>query len=202
MAFAIKHPDRTSALVLRGIFMVRRQETPLFYQQGCSEIYPTRGRNIWCRSPRPNAGDLISAYHKRLTSPDPQIRAVAARAWSVWEAATLEAPPRRQASSSSRRHPLRRGLRRHRVSLLRQPRLLRARDLLLRQHRHAAKEFRARSFTAATTSSAPSRRRGSSIARGRRRTSGSFPTPGTLHSSPRSRASSSRRPTASAALPR
>ncbi len=33
-------------------------------------------------------GDLIAAYHKRLTSDDPEVRQRAARAWSVWEAST------------------------------------------------------------------------------------------------------------------
>jgi proline iminopeptidase len=32
--------------------------------------------------------DLISAYHRRLTSEDEGVRLAAARAWSVWEGAT------------------------------------------------------------------------------------------------------------------
>jgi proline iminopeptidase len=33
-------------------------------------------------------GDLMSAYHRRLTSSDPQVRLDAAKAWSVWEGST------------------------------------------------------------------------------------------------------------------
>jgi proline iminopeptidase len=33
-------------------------------------------------------GDLISAYYRRLTSPDPSVRLAAAKAWSVWEGST------------------------------------------------------------------------------------------------------------------
>lgn len=31
---------------------------------------------------------MMSAYHKRLTSDDPQVRVEAARAWSIWEGST------------------------------------------------------------------------------------------------------------------
>ena len=46
-------------------------------------------------------GDLISAYHRRLTSPDEATRLTAARAWSVWEGATsfLHPDPAHIASS-------------------------------------------------------------------------------------------------------
>ena len=33
-------------------------------------------------------GDMVTAYYARLTSPDMAVRRAAAKAWSVWEAAT------------------------------------------------------------------------------------------------------------------
>jgi proline iminopeptidase len=38
--------------------------------------------------PLEERGDLIAAYHRRLTSDDAETRQRAARAWSVWEAST------------------------------------------------------------------------------------------------------------------
>lgn len=35
--------------------------------------------------PEAERGDLILAYHARLTSPDDEVRKTAARAWSRWE---------------------------------------------------------------------------------------------------------------------
>ena len=35
LAYAQTHPDKVTELVLRGIFMLRRQELEWFYQQGC-----------------------------------------------------------------------------------------------------------------------------------------------------------------------
>jgi len=36
---------------------------------------------------------LISAYHRRLTNPDPNVQLEAARAWSAWEGKTLSLLP-------------------------------------------------------------------------------------------------------------
>jgi proline iminopeptidase len=38
--------------------------------------------------PEVERGDLMGAYHRRLTSADPETRLAAARAWSIWEGAT------------------------------------------------------------------------------------------------------------------
>ncbi len=88
LAYAQTHPDRVSELVLRGIFMLRRQELEWFYQQGCSMLYPDAWETYLAAIPEAERGDLMSAYHRRLTSPDREVRVAAARAWSVWEGAT------------------------------------------------------------------------------------------------------------------
>ncbi len=97
LAYAEEHPERVTALVLRGIFLLRRWELGWFYQDpgGAAALYP----DLWERYVEPippeERADLIGAYYRRLTSEDPRVRASAARAWSIWEAATsfLEANP-------------------------------------------------------------------------------------------------------------
>jgi proline iminopeptidase len=88
LAYAQKHPDRVSALVLRGIFLLRRFELEWFYQRGTSLIYPDLWQDYLAPIPEVERGDLISAYHRRLTSDDPDVRLSAARAWARWEART------------------------------------------------------------------------------------------------------------------
>ncbi|RUL73991.1 prolyl aminopeptidase [Dyella choica] len=88
LAYAQAHPDKVSELVLRGIFMLRRWELEWFYQQGCDALYPDAWETYLAAIPATEHGDLMSAYHRRLTSPDAQVRLNAARAWSVWEGAT------------------------------------------------------------------------------------------------------------------
>ena len=88
LAYAQTHPDKVSELVLRGIFMLRRWELEWFYQKGCDALYPDAWETYLDAIPEVERGDLMSAYHRRLTSADTKTRTDAARAWSVWEGAT------------------------------------------------------------------------------------------------------------------
>ncbi|MBZ0222233.1 MAG: prolyl aminopeptidase [Dokdonella sp.] len=88
LAYAQSHPERVSELVLRGIFMLRRWELEWFYQKGCDALYPDVWEEYLKAIPEVEHGDLMSAYHRRLTSVDPAVRLAAARAWATWEGAT------------------------------------------------------------------------------------------------------------------
>ncbi len=88
LAYAQAHSERVTELVLRGIFMLRRWELEWFYQQGTSRLFPDAWQHYLDGIPAVEHGDLISAYHRRLTHEDPAVRLAAARRWSVWEAAT------------------------------------------------------------------------------------------------------------------
>jgi proline iminopeptidase len=88
LAYAQAHPRRVTELVLRGIFMLRRWELEWFYQQGANRLFPDAWDQYLAAIPEVERGDLISAYHRRLTSSDEATRLSAARAWSVWEAST------------------------------------------------------------------------------------------------------------------
>ncbi|HEY4352804.1 MAG TPA: prolyl aminopeptidase, partial [Paraburkholderia sp.] len=88
LAYAEAHPQVVTELVLRGIFMLRRWELEWFYQKGCDAIFPDAWEEYLKPIPEVERSDLMSAYHRRLTSSDPQTRLAAARAWSIWEGAT------------------------------------------------------------------------------------------------------------------
>jgi len=88
LAYAQTHPDRVTELVLRGIFMLRQKELHWFYQEGASNIFPDAWEKYLAPIPAAERGDMISAYYRRLTSKDAAVRMQAARAWSIWEAAT------------------------------------------------------------------------------------------------------------------
>ena len=88
LAYAQTHPDRVTELVLRGIFLLRRSELEWFYQGGCDALYPDAWEGFLAAIPESEHGDLMSAYHRRLTDPDPSVRIAAAKAWSIWEGAT------------------------------------------------------------------------------------------------------------------
>ncbi|MGH8560777.1 MAG: prolyl aminopeptidase, partial [Nevskiales bacterium] len=93
LAYAETHPERVSALVLRGIFLLRPFELRWFYQEGCSYLFPDAWQDYLAPIPDSERDDLIAAYHRRLTSDDAATRLPAARAWSQWEAATSRLLP-------------------------------------------------------------------------------------------------------------
>lgn len=88
LAYAERHPERVTELVLRGIFMLRRKELEWFYQEGASAIFPDRWQAYLGAIPASERGDLMRAYYRRLTGPDPAAARDAARAWAVWEGST------------------------------------------------------------------------------------------------------------------
>jgi proline iminopeptidase len=77
-----------SELVLRGIFMLRKAELDWFYQEGASSLYPDRWEDYVAPIPPAERGDLMRAFHRRLTGTDPAAAQAAARAWAIWEGAT------------------------------------------------------------------------------------------------------------------
>lgn len=93
LAYSQTHPDRCLGLILRGIFMLRHQEIQWFYQYGASEIFPDAWQDFLAPIPPEERHDLVSAYYKRLTSGDRQIRLEAAKAWAVWEGSTSKLVP-------------------------------------------------------------------------------------------------------------
>jgi len=88
LAYAQTHPERVAQLVLRGIFMLRRWELEWFYQKGADALFPDAWERFLEPIPSVERGDLISAYHRRLTSEDSAVRLKAALAWSIWEGST------------------------------------------------------------------------------------------------------------------
>jgi proline iminopeptidase len=88
LAYAEKHPERVTELVLRGIFLLRKREIDWFYQYGASQLFADAWEDYLAPIPEAERGDLLRAYYKRLTSDDAKVRLEAAKAWSVWEGRT------------------------------------------------------------------------------------------------------------------
>lgn len=88
LAYAQTHPERVTELVLRGIFMLRQWELQWFYQAGCSALFPDFYADYVAVIPEAERGDLVTAFYQRLTGNNKAEQLAAARAWSLWEAAT------------------------------------------------------------------------------------------------------------------
>jgi proline iminopeptidase len=86
LAYAEAHPERVSALILRGIFLCRKSEIEWFLY-GVRAVFPEAWRAFAGFLPKPERGDLLESYFRRLTDPNPAIHMPAARAWSTYEGA-------------------------------------------------------------------------------------------------------------------
>ena len=93
LAYAETHPERITELVLRGIFLASQREADWLYRYGASELYPEGWEAFRDHIPDPERGDLVEAYHRRLTGDDAAVRLAAAKAWSGWEAQTVTLLP-------------------------------------------------------------------------------------------------------------
>ncbi len=94
LAYAEAHPERVSALILRGIFLLREAELRWYYQEGASWVFPDLWDGFLAPIPEAERGDLMAAYRRRLTGDDPAERLRCAKAWSTWEGSTLSLHPR------------------------------------------------------------------------------------------------------------
>ncbi|MDQ2937015.1 MAG: prolyl aminopeptidase [Acidobacteriota bacterium] len=93
LAYAQTHPDRVTALVLRGIFLCTPKEIAWFYQQGANAIFPDTWEQYIGEIPEAERTDLLHAYHRRLMSDNEAVRLKAAKAWSIWEGSTSKLFP-------------------------------------------------------------------------------------------------------------
>jgi len=93
LAYAQTHPERVSALVLRGIFLCRPHEVTWFYQHGASQLFPDYWEDFVSPIDPAERDDMLGAYHRLLTGSDELRRLAAAKAWSVWEGRTATLLP-------------------------------------------------------------------------------------------------------------
>ena len=90
LAYAEEHPERVTALVLRGIFTLRRRELDWYYNGGAGAIFPDLFEKFLAPLGGSSfEGHAIAAYAELLADPDPAVHLPAGLAWSTWEAATV-----------------------------------------------------------------------------------------------------------------
>lgn len=93
LAYAQTHPERVTELVLRGIYMCTKPELDWFYQFGVSEMFPDKYERFVAPIPESERGDILRAYHRRLTSGASEDQIAAARNWSMFEGETITLLP-------------------------------------------------------------------------------------------------------------
>ncbi len=89
LAYAERHPDRVSEMILGPVTMTRRSDVRWFaYDVG--KFFPAEWERFRDGVPADDRdGDLVAAYARLLASPDPVVHDQAARDWCAWEEAVV-----------------------------------------------------------------------------------------------------------------
>lgn len=93
LAYSQTHPESCLGLILRGIFLLRRQEILWFYQSGASYLFPDAWEDFLAPIPAEERDDLLTAYYRRLVHGDLETQLQAAQAWARWEGITSRLIP-------------------------------------------------------------------------------------------------------------
>ncbi|WP_051132949.1 prolyl aminopeptidase [Nocardia paucivorans] len=89
LAYAQRHPERVTGIVLVGVTMTRPEEIDWLYR-GVGRLLPEEWERFRAGVPaRWRDGDLVEAYRQLMEDPDPLVRERAAREWCRWEDAVI-----------------------------------------------------------------------------------------------------------------
>ena len=96
LAYAERHPERVSRVVITGVTTLDRASIAWWYE-GTSRFFPEEYERFRDYVPAEERGedifDLINAYGRLMTHPDPEVRARTAQEWLVWEDAIISLEP-------------------------------------------------------------------------------------------------------------
>lgn len=105
LAYAERHPQRVSEIVIAGVTTTRRSEIDWLYR-GVGRFFPVEWARFRAGVPeRDRDGDLVAAYARLLEDPDPDVRSRAAADWLAWEDAVISMEPNGIPKAYSSRPP-------------------------------------------------------------------------------------------------
>jgi proline iminopeptidase len=92
LAYAQRHPERVSEIVISRVTSGRRSETDWLYR-GASRFFPAEWEQFRAGAGVAAGGDVVAAYAALMEDPDPAVRARAAHDWLTWEDAVVSLEP-------------------------------------------------------------------------------------------------------------
>ena len=94
LAYAERHPDHVTEIILYGVTTGRRKEFDWLFRGGVSVFFPEQWGRLRAAVPVAERDrDLVEVYHRLLHNPDSAVRQRAAFEWCMWESATPAWPP-------------------------------------------------------------------------------------------------------------
>ncbi|MEU3462860.1 prolyl aminopeptidase [Streptomyces sp. NPDC006733] len=105
LAYAERHPERVSEIVLLAVTTSRRTEIDWLYR-GAGRFFPEAWERFRAGAGEADRdGDLVAAYARLMNHPDLNVRTRAALDWCAWEDAVLSAEPQGAPTPYSDRPP-------------------------------------------------------------------------------------------------
>ena len=94
LAYAERHPQRVSELILFGVTTGRHAEFDWLFRGGVAVFFPEQWARLRAALPASTPDTaVVEGYHRLLHDADPAVRHRAAVEWCRWESATLAWPP-------------------------------------------------------------------------------------------------------------
>ncbi|MDJ1133029.1 prolyl aminopeptidase [Streptomyces iconiensis] len=89
LAYAERHPEHVSEIVIAAVTTTRRSEIDWLYR-GVGRFFPREWEHFLAGAPgTPREGDVVAAYARLTEHPDAAVRARATADWCAWEDAVL-----------------------------------------------------------------------------------------------------------------
>ena len=105
LAYAERHPERVSEIVIPNVTTTRRSEIDWLYR-GVRRFFPEEWQRFRAGVPEAERdGDLLAAYARLMDSHDEEVRSKAAADWLAWEDAVISKEPLGRPNAYSDRPP-------------------------------------------------------------------------------------------------
>jgi proline iminopeptidase len=105
LAYAERHPERVSEILITGVTLSRRSDIDWLYD-GVGRFFPEEWERFRAGAPEAERdGDLVASYARLVESPDAEVRAKATADWLAWEDAVISQEPQGTLNAYSSRPP-------------------------------------------------------------------------------------------------
>ena len=84
LLYAQQYQQRVWALVLRGVFLARRQDMDWFITDGANKIYPELFEGLLAALPEHSVKERVESLYQTVFGTDHQVAIKAAKAWEAW----------------------------------------------------------------------------------------------------------------------
>lgn len=83
LAYAERHPDRVTAMILFGVTTGRHAEFDWTFRGGLARFFPEQWERLCAAVPVTERGDIVGAFRRRVNDGDPVVRQPAVDAWCL-----------------------------------------------------------------------------------------------------------------------